>query len=582
MKSLSTKIFLGFFLVIIIFTSLILFFTFKTTREHYIETFSKDLRNLNLTLIKPVKQYLLIYDYIGLRQYINEHGKHINIRLTVVDSTGFVLADSKSDPMQMENHMSRPEFQKALKGSNDATLRYSTTVHDEMLYVAIPIYENQKLLGIARVSMFLSDIDALTTRLSTDIMKIAVVILVLILMSILVLSRNLSKPLTQLSQASRKVALGDFDIKVFIKGRDEINELAVNFNHMTERLKALFDQVTSQKEEYQTVISSIQEGLIVTDTNGNILLSNAGFHNIVKNQNVNNNSIEKIFQDEQVLELFKSVLKKRKPQTKEIQINENYYICSANYIGLKNEIVLLFHDITSIKRLEIMKKEFVVNVSHELRTPLTAIKGFVETLEDDANERNKHYIEIIKRHTDRLISIVQDLLTLSEIEERQSQVMLSKVDLRILLENLTKIFEYKLSEKNIKLIIHVDEAFPKIKIDPFKMEQVFVNLIDNAIKYTDIGFVKIRVYQKDERAIIEISDSGVGIPKEHHPRIFERFYTVDKSRSKKHGGTGLGLSIVKHIVLLHQGEIVVENNPDGGTRFIISIPIKLKTKTINT
>ncbi|PKL86709.1 MAG: hypothetical protein CVV22_01060 [Ignavibacteriae bacterium HGW-Ignavibacteriae-1] len=582
MKSLSTKIFLSFFLVIIIFTSLILLFTFKTTREHYIETFAKDLRNLNLTIIKPVKQYLISSDYDSLREYINEHGKNINIRLTVVDSTGFVLADSKSDPMLMENHMSRPEFQKALKGSNDATLRYSTTVHDEMLYVAIPIYVSGDLLGIARVSMFLSDIDALTTRLASDIMNIAAVILVLILIGILFFSRKLSKPLTQLSQASRKVALGDFDIKVFIKGRDEINELAVNFNHMTERLKALFDLVTSQKEEYQTVISSIQEGLIVTDTSGKILLSNTGFHNIVKTNNVLNKTIENIFQDEQVLELFRSVLKKKKPQTNEIRIYESYYICSANYIALKNEIVLLFHDITSIKRLETMKKDLVVNVSHELRTPLTAIKGFVETLEDEANERDKHYIEIIKRHTDRLINIVQDLLNLSELEERQSQVMLSKVDLRVLLENLTKIFEYKLSEKNLKLIIHVDEAFPKIKIDPFKMEQVFVNLIDNAIKYTDAGFVKIKIFQKRDRAIIEISDSGVGIPQEHHPRIFERFYTVDKSRSKKYGGTGLGLSIVKHIVLLHHGEINVENNPDGGTRFVISIPIKLKIKPISS
>jgi two-component system phosphate regulon sensor histidine kinase PhoR len=226
-----------------------------------------------------------------------------------------------------------------------------------------------------------------------------------------------------------------------------------------------------------------------------------------------------------------------------------------------------------------MKKDFVVNVSHELRTPLTAIKGFVETLDEDANDKNRHYIEIIRRHTDRLINIVQDLLTLSEIEERQTQLMLSKVDIRVLLENLTKIFEYKLAEKNLKLIVHVDEAFPKIKIDPFKMEQVFVNLIDNAIKYTDEGFIKISAFQMDDKAIIEIMDTVIGIPKEHHPRIFERFYTVDKSRSKKHGGTGLGLSIVKHIVLLHQGEIIVDTNPDGGTKFVISIPVKLKAKS---
>lgn len=520
MKSLSTKIFIGFILIIVLFTSLILYFTFKTTREHYIESFAKDLKSLNFALIKSHKQFILNNEIDELRTYVNELGNSINVRITVIDSVGVVLADSEFDPTMMENHLSRPEIQKALKGDREATLRYSTTVHNEMLYIAVPIYDNGSLLGISRVSMFLRDIDALTDRLSGDILKTATVIVLLTLIVILIFSRNLSKPLAMLSQASRKVALGDFDIKVFIKGRDEIKELAVNFNHMTERLKALFELVNTQKEEYQTVISSIKEGLIVADINGKILLSNNGFHEIAGSTDVTNRHISNVISEDKFIDLFKIVIKKRKPQSIEIQFNNNYFICSATFIVLKNEVVFLFHDITGIKRLEIMKKDFVVNVSHELRTPLTAIKGFVETLEEDANDKNRHYIEIIRRHTDRLINIVQDLLTLSEIEERQTQLMLSKVDIRVLLDNLTKIFEYKLAEKNLKLIIHVDEAFPKIKIDPFKMEQVFVNLIDNAIKYTDEGFIKISVFQMDDKAIIEIMDTGIGIPKEHHPRIF--------------------------------------------------------------
>ncbi len=580
MKSLSTKIFIGFILIIVLFTSLILYFTFKTTREHYIKSFAKDLERLNFVLTTTHKQFIMNNEIDELRAYVNELGNTINVRITVIDSVGLVLADSEFDPTMMENHLSRPEIQKALKGNREATLRYSTTVHNEMLYMAVPIYDNGSLLGISRVSMFLRDIDALTDRLSGDILKTATVIALLTLIVILIFYRNLSQPLALLSQASRKVALGDFDIKVFIKGRDEIKELAVNFNHMTERLKALFELVNTQKEEYQTVISSIKEGLIVTNVNGTVLLSNNGFHEIAGTTDVINKHISDVITDEKFIDLFKTVIKKRKPQSIEIQFNNNYFICSATFISLKNEVVFLFHDITGIKRLEIMKKDFVVNVSHELRTPLTAIKGFIETLDEDANEKHRHYIDIIRRHTDRLINIVQDLLTLSEIEERQSPLMLSKVDIRILLDNLTKIFEYKLADKNLKLIIHVDEAFPKIKIDPFKMEQVFVNLIDNAIKYTDEGFIKISAFQMDDKAVIEIMDTGVGIPKEHHPRIFERFYTVDKSRSKKHGGTGLGLSIVKHIILLHQGEIVVDTNPDGGTKFIISIPIKLKAKSL--
>ena len=234
---------------------------------------------------------------------------------------------------------------------------------------------------------------------------------------------------------------------------------------------------------------------------------------------------------------------------------------------------MIFHDITEMKNVEEIKKDFVVNVSHELRTPLTAIKGFAETLEEETDEKNRHYVDIIKRNTDRLINIVQDLLALSQLEERGTRLELEEVDLGDMIERTLKIFEHRMREKNLKFDLKTENGFPLIKADPFKLEQVFVNLIDNAIKYTEHGEITLSLKQSGNQVMMELEDTGIGISEDHIPRIFERFYVTDKSRSKMLGGTGLGLSIVKHIVLLHNGTIDVKSTPNKGTTFSITLPI---------
>ena len=234
------------------------------------------------------------------------------------------------------------------------------------------------------------------------------------------------------------------------------------------------------------------------------------------------------------------------------------------------------YDITTIKNLEKTKKDFVSNVSHELRTPLTAIKGFVETLQDtNSDDKNKHYLNIISRHTDRVIRIVNDLLLLSKLEGAPGNLELEKVNLKNLIENILKIFEQSLKEKKLALKFNASNSLPIINADPFKLEQVFINLIDNAIKYTERGEIAISLNSYNETVTIEIQDTGICIPQEHLSRIFERFYVVDSSRSRKLGGTGLGLSIVKHIVLLHNGKIDVKNIPGVGTNFVVSLPVSL-------
>jgi len=271
-------------------------------------------------------------------------------------------------------------------------------------------------------------------------------------------------------------------------------------------------------------------------------------------------------------DMVRAVRGDKQARIQELQLNGKVLLCSMAWIEQQDESIAVCSDITEIKNVERMKKDFIVNVSHELRTPLTAIKGFIDTmLDEEHEEQHQRYLAIIKRHTERLISIVRDLLTLARLEEEQhlerEQVYLSE-----LIEQVHKMYEQKLAEKKLYFEVAIDGAAPPIVADRFKIEQLFINLIDNAVKYTEQGGITIRIHTEGEAVCITVQDTGIGIPEQHIPRIFERFYVVDKARSRQAGGTGLGLSIVKHIVMQHQGTIEVKSAVGSGTSFIIRLP----------
>jgi two-component system phosphate regulon sensor histidine kinase PhoR len=273
-------------------------------------------------------------------------------------------------------------------------------------------------------------------------------------------------------------------------------------------------------------------------------------------------------------ELIKRVRHDRRNSTEEIELNNRTFLCSTTFLHYKEEITTVFHDITEIKKLEKIKTDFVLNVSHELRTPLTSIKGFIETIETAMlDDDTKHYIVIIKRNTDRLINIINDLLSLSEMEEKGLKLQMETVNLKDITEQALVVFEQQIQSKGVFVQLSIDPDLPPVQGDPFKLEQVFINLIDNALKYTEKGGITIEMKSQGGKIVITLQDTGAGIPPEHLSRIFERFYVVDKSRSKKLGGTGLGLSIVKHIILLHNGTINAESSPGHGTTFTITLPL---------
>jgi two-component system phosphate regulon sensor histidine kinase PhoR len=578
LKRIFTKIFGGYILLTFILISLILGLSYPTIRSYYIDTQSENLSRLNTSLQSSIRPLLENESTDSLDSFVKSMGSDINTRITIVDLNGVVLADSEEDPKVMENHGKRPEILDAMNDNKGKSLRYSTTVKSEMLYVAKPIKNSEKTLAILRVSIFLREIELLTKNLVFNIVQVVLIVAFLTIIGVYLFSRSISYPIKSLAIAARRVAAGDFDVKVRLRNRDEIRDLAQSFNYMTAEIKNLFNEISMKKDELNSIISSLRDGLVVIDTDGNIVLVNNGFRAIVnsKKKQLEGMQYSEVISEKGFRKIIKQVNKKKQWVTREIKIRDSYFFASANWIDSKEEIVVILYDISENKKLELIKRDFVTNVSHELRTPLTAIKGFIETLEYEVDEDNRRYIEIIQRHTNRLINIVEDLLQLSNLENASDAVVVSEVNLENQFINVQRIFEDRFLQKQLEFKWTIQEGYEIIPGDPFKMEQVFINLVDNAIKYTDEGGIYIDCAKEDDYFSINVYDTGLGIPEEKHDRIFERFFVVDKSRSRKLGGTGLGLSIVKHIVQLHGGTIDIDREYKQGTSFIIQLPIERK------
>ncbi|MBN1274165.1 MAG: HAMP domain-containing protein [Candidatus Aminicenantes bacterium] len=571
-RSLFLKIFGVYFLIIVLLTVLVLFVSFVAFRKYHMNSLAQNLEHLGEAIKFQIVPFLEKEEYEKLDAFVKSMKPRIKTRITVVDRDGKVLADSDEDPAVMDDHQFRPEILRAWAGEVGRANRFSRTIQKNMLYVGIPMTKSGEVTAVLRLSLYRSEINLFLSRMRKNMIQVVLVITLAALIISFFFARSLARPIRELSNASKRIAEGDFDTKVFIKNRDELQELMTSFNYMTDQIKSLFDEISRKKDELNSILSSIREGLLAIDKEGKILISNDSFDKIAGHDKIREKYYWEVLREPEFGDLIKGVRESGKNRSAEIGINDRIYFCSAIYLGSRGEIVVTFHDMTEVKNIEKIKKDFIVNVSHELRTPLTAIKGFVETLKEDIGDKGSEYLQIINRHTERLINIVKDLLFLSELEEKKITLEWENVDFGLLTENIMKIFRPKIKDKNLDLEVSVTKNLPPLVGDSFKLEQMLINLVDNAVKYTEKGKITVSLKQDKDCLILSVEDTGIGIPDDQQNRIFERFYVVDKSRSRKGGGTGLGLSIVKHITLLHRGEVKVESGIKG-SRFTVSLPL---------
>lgn len=567
-----TRVLAGYLLIVLMLSGVSLLAFSDAFHDFYRQGLSRNLSGVVFSVKEGMARAVDEGNARGLETMVRQLGMELRTRLTVVNNEGTVLADSLEDPRSMENHRNRPEIREALAGNTGSSRRYSSTTGQEALYVAVPIVRDGRTIGALRAGLFVKDA-LLPPGLFLRMANIGLVLSLLAFVAALFMSRSITRPIKNLTEASRKLASGDFDTRVFLDRNDEFRTLADTFNSMGREIKNAFDEVDRQRAELESIIDSLREGLIVIDKKkGTIVYCNESLKGITGQHAAEGLLYWEALGQPEFMELVDKAKSETLNPLEEIEVSGKTFLCSATTVMGADEIVLVLHDITSRKELERIKRDLISSVSHELRTPLTSIKGFAETLEEEVDEEHRHYLEIIRRNADRLICIVRDLLLLSQMEEAGASLEIENVDLAKLAERTLRIFDGQARQKGLSLKAEIGPDLPPVPVDPFKIEQVLINLLDNAVKYTDAGEVRLAVRHEGRNVVMEVRDTGIGIPRNALSRIFERFYVVDKSRSRKTGGTGLGLSIVKHIVLLHGGDIAVESVPGEGSTFTVTLP----------
>jgi two-component system, OmpR family, phosphate regulon sensor histidine kinase PhoR len=466
-KTIFLKLFGGYALIILTLGFLILVFSHVFEKKFHIDTLSQELMDLGYTIQPEVIQLFKEKKLNQLDSYAKDLGEKINTRITVIDLQGKVVADSDNDPRLMENHRYRPEIIRAYTGEIGKSVRFSSTVKEKMLYIGLPLRIGGQISGVLRLSLYFERINLWFFNLRRNVVFFVLILITLSLAASYILSRNITKPIKKIREAAQKTASGEMNVQVLIKKRGELKQLAESFNSMTERISRLFDDLNAQKEQLMCILQTMEEGLLTLDDKGKIIFCNENFKTMIKNRSPEGKFYWEFIRMTEFKGLVSELKKEHKTQVKEINFDGSVYLCSANYLETRNEMVITFHEITKEKNLEKIKKDFVVNVSHELRTPLTSIKGYLETIEG-LDKTQQKYLDTALRNTDRLINIVKDLLLISEVESDEFELNQENVDIKELILKAVKIFNQKIEKKNLDIKIDIEKKLPLIKGDSFK------------------------------------------------------------------------------------------------------------------
>jgi two-component system phosphate regulon sensor histidine kinase PhoR len=555
------------------------FYVARTLRNDYLRASFDQLEALaKLALAQPPRPE----DPAALRTWAEEMARS-GARVSVIAADGRVLADSAEDPQKMENHAGRPEVQQALASGAGRAVRHSATIGRDLVYLALRSQPSARPPLILRFALPLRRIDDALAEFRRRLVVASMVILLAAGGAMLLISRSFSGRVGRLKDFSRRVAGGDFHPLSVERGGDELTELAQALNETAVRLDQTIRSLTDERNRSDAIVRSMVEGVAVVGPNERILFCNPAFGRIL---GVNAKSFEgrplvEVSRQTELLEVVRKASAARGTVAGEVVLGtvrpQTFAVTAAPVqAGETSGAVVVLHDISELRRLERVRRDFVANVSHELKTPLTAIQGFAETLLggalDDLQNRQR-FVEIIRDHARRLARLTDDLLRLSQMEAGKLELELRPLSVARVIESCVETTSYKAAEKQLTVQIECPQDLPPVRGDVNRLQDVLQNLLDNAVQYTPPGGrVTVRAQAAGREVIVTVSDTGIGIPRADQERIFERFYRVDVARSREAGGTGLGLAIAKHLVEAHGGRIWVESSVGQGSDFHFSIP----------
>ncbi|MFD2117945.1 two-component system histidine kinase PnpS [Paenibacillus yanchengensis] len=525
-----------------------------------------------------------------LQQYYTEQAKELKsyteARVTFIRKDGTVLGDSDFAAAEMNNHLERNEVREAIQNGTGRAVRPSDTMQMNMIYVAIPIEQNGTSEYVLRLAMTLKEVDEGIRK----VMYVLVVgLLILFVLAAIISYRialGLTRPLEQITKVAKRITNMDYKARVTVSKKDEIGELAHAINAMADSLQVQMERIKHNESQLQTVLANMINGVVMINEQGSVVLMNRRAEEVlgIKADELVERHYTEAKQQFELSQLIQKSLNSKEAIREEItfyypeeKLVELTFVPIWGQEEVRSGVLLVLQDVSAIRRLERMRSEFVANVSHELKTPIAAVKGFAETLLGGAvkdEETTRTFLQIIFDESDRLNRLIGDILELSKIESRRVPLMFSPVELDSFVNKTLTLLESEAAFRGIELVSNIEQGL-YVEADEDRLRQIIMNVLSNGINYTtEGGKVTIAIEALDEDYIaIEIQDTGIGIPKKDLPRIFERFYRVDKARSRSSGGTGLGLSIVKHLVELHKGTITVTSTTGVGTTFTIILPV---------
>jgi two-component system phosphate regulon sensor histidine kinase PhoR len=576
-RTIQWRITVLFILVIVVSLGALGAYLVSATRNSQLDSLRSELENeARITAEASLPAFSSADGADSLDALAKKLGAEIESRVTIIAEDGTVLGDSEEDPQVMENHAQRPEVIDALATGVGESSRYSATLEQEMLYVAVPVTTRGEVLGIARVSLPLTTVEGLVQRVTLSIIVAMAVAALLVILAAWLITRFTTRPIRELTAAAKRISSGELGRRIRTLAGGEVGELARAFNEMSARLKTLVAEISEDRARLATILDNMADGVIMTDTEGNISLANQAAAKLFGLKEAENRPLIEAVRDHEVDELLKLCLKTGKTQAVQYEfgVAKRYLRAIAIPIA-QSGVLLLFQDLTELRNLQTTRRELIGNISHDFRTPLAGIKAMVETLQDGAISDGKaarDFLGRIDSEVDRLTQLVAELTELSRIETGKAELKLEPVELNQLAEEVIAQLNPQAERQRLTVNKKLAAKLPPVPADRARLRQVIVNLLHNAIKFTPAGG-RITVSSRlgDGAVVISIADSGAGIAREDLPHVFERFYKGDKARAEE--GTGMGLAIAKHIVEAHGGKIGVVSEEGKGATFSFSLPL---------